>query len=112
MYETISQWLTLVLVNELFPVLLMLSLNLHSEDLVFRFGLSLSKMSQIIHKWVDIMYARLNVFIRWSEREVVSKTLPEAFEKQYPKACSITDCSDDFTKLQVLIKAQLHYISF
>ena len=96
----------LTLMNEFFLVLLKLRLNLHSEDLAFRFGVSLSSVSRIIHKWLDIMYARLNVFIRWPEREVIRKTLPEAFKKHYPKARCIIDCSEIFIERPTSFKAQ------
>ena len=93
----------LTLINEFFLVLLKLRLNLHSED---RFGVSLSSVSRIIHKWLDVMYTRLNVFIRWPEREVVCKTLPEAFKKHYPKARCITDCSEIFIECPTSFKAR------
>ena len=82
--------------NELFLLLLKLRLNLHSEDLAHRFGVSLSSVSQIIHKWLDVMYSRLSFFISWPERAVVQKTLPEAFKKHYPNARCIIDCSEIF----------------
>ena len=93
--------------NELFLVLLKLRLNLHSEDLAYRFGVSLSSVSQIIHRWLDIVYARLNVFIRWPDREVVHvhKTLPATFKKHYPKARCIIDCSEIFIEHPTSFKA-------
>ena len=95
----------LTLINELFLVLL-LRLNLHSDDLAFRFGVSLSSVSRIIHKLLDVMYTRLNVSIRWPEREVVRKTLPEAFKKHYPKVRCIIDCSEIFIEYPTSFKAQ------
>jgi hypothetical protein len=96
----------LTVMDELFLVLLKLRLNLHSEDLAFRFRVSLSSVSRIIHKWLDIMYARLNIFLRWPEREVVRKTLPEGFKKHYPNARCITDCSEIFIEHPTSFKAR------
>lgn len=96
----------LTLMDELFLVLLKLRLNLHSEDLAYRFGVSLSSVSRIFHVWMDVMYARLKLFIRWPERDVVQKTLPEAFKKHYPKTRCIIDCSEIFIERPTSFKAR------
>ena len=53
-----------------------LRLNLLTEDLAHRFEVSISTVSRIFHKWLDVMYVRLSKCIRWPAKEIVHKTLP------------------------------------
>ena len=53
------------------------AINLHAERLAYRFGVSPSSMSRIIHKWLDVMYSGLKIFISLLERAVVEKLFPK-----------------------------------
>ena len=51
----------LSLVDGFLMVLMQLRLGLLNEDLGYRFGVSNSTVSRILHKWLDSMYCRLKV---------------------------------------------------
>ena len=38
-----------------------------------RFSISISTVSRIFHKWLDVMYTRVVKYIRWPDRETLSK---------------------------------------
>ena len=96
----------LSLMDELLLVLMKLSLNVQTEDLAYRFGVSPSTVSRTFHKWLDVMYARLGECIRWPDKETVHKTLPVAFQKHYPQARCIIDCSEVFIERPTSFKAR------
>ena len=74
-------------------ILPVLRLNLQTEDLAYRFGVSPPTVSRIVHKWLDVMYVRLGECIRWPDKKTVHKTFPVAFQKHYPHArCIIIFC--------------------
>ncbi|XP_065186908.1 peroxynitrite isomerase THAP4-like [Sycon ciliatum] len=49
-------------------VLMKLRLNLHDQDLAHRFGISQSTVSKYFHKWIHVLYGRLQPLIIWPER--------------------------------------------
>ena len=48
--------------DEFFLTLVKMRLNLMHEDLACRFQISLSSVSRIFHKWIDIMHKHLKFF--------------------------------------------------
>jgi len=100
----------LSLMDELLLVLMKLRLNIQTEDLAYRFGVSPSTVSRTFHKWLDVMYARLGECIRWPDKETVHKTLPVAFQKHYPQARCIIDCSEVFIERPTSLKQELRRI--
>ena len=103
----------LTLMDEFLMVLMKLRLSLLNEDLSYRFGVSVSTVSRIFHKWLEVMYIRLKSCIRWPDKETVRKTLPTAFKKHYSKVRCIIDCSEIFierpTSLQARAKTFSNY---
>ena len=67
--------------EEFLLVLIKLRLNLQNKDLGYRFKVSKSSVSQIIHKWLNILYHALRFLIRWPSREELRATLPESFQE-------------------------------
>lgn len=59
--------------------LVKLKLNLQNLDLAFRFGVSESAVSRIFHKWLHVAYCRLKSQIVWPGRDVLQRTMPQAF---------------------------------
>ena len=73
----------ITLMDEFLMVLMKLRLSLLNEDLSYRFGVSVSTVSRIFHKWLEVMYIRLKPCIRWPDKETVQNTLPTAFTQKY-----------------------------
>ena len=51
--------------DEFLLVMIKLRLNLQNKDLGYRFKVSKSSVSQISHKWLNILYYALRFLIRW-----------------------------------------------
>ena len=82
--------------NEFLLTIIKLRLNLRNADLGFRFGIAESTVSNIIHKWLNILYASLKFSICWPTREEVQATLPECFRPKFQNAIVIIDCMEVF----------------
>ena len=54
---------------EFIITLMKLKLNCPFQDLAYRFWISISTVSRIFDKWIDIMSTRLQFLIVWPERE-------------------------------------------
>ena len=63
----------LYLMDEFLMVLMKLRLGLLNEDLGYRFGVLNSTIPRIFHKWLEGMYCRLKLCIRWPDKETVRK---------------------------------------
>jgi len=106
LYPFVNRPTKLSLMDEFLLVMMKLRLNLLTEDLAHRFSVSISTVSRIFHKWLDVMYTRLAKCIRWPDRETVRKTLPVAFQKHFPQARCIIDCSEIFIERPTSFKAR------
>ena len=82
--------------DEFLLTMVKLRLNLRNADLGFRFGVAESTVSNIIHKWLNLLYVALKFLIRWPTREEVRATLPECFRSKFAKAVVIIDCTEIF----------------
>ena len=82
--------------DEFLLTIVKLRLNLRNADLAFRFGIAESTVSNIIHKWLNILYVSLNFLIRWPTREEIRATLPECFRPKFKDAVVIIDCTEVF----------------
>ena len=82
--------------EEFLLVLIKLRLNLQNKDLGYRFKVSKSSASQIIHKWLNILYHALRFLIRWPSREELRATLPECFREKFSNTVVIIDCTEIF----------------
>ena len=95
----------LTLMDEFLMVIMKLRLSLLNEDLSYKFGVSVSAVSRIFHKWLEVVYIRLKPCIRWPDKETVQKTLPTAFKK-YSEVCCIIDCSEIFIERPTSLQAR------
>ena len=86
----------LSLEDEFFIALLRLKLGLLLEDIALRFDVSLSVVSRVFQKWLDLMYVRLSFMIAWPERDVCKRNMPVAFKETYPNCRCIIDCTEIF----------------
>ncbi|XP_065191536.1 uncharacterized protein LOC135822650 [Sycon ciliatum] len=77
-------------------VLMKLRLNLHDQDLAHRFGISQSTVSKYFHKWIHVLYDRLQPLIIWPERSELYRTMPLEFRGQFGKCICIIDCFEVF----------------
>jgi len=55
-----------------------------------------SLVSRYFHKWFDILYHKLSVFVSWPEHEQLLKTMPADFRKHFGKCAIIIDCFEIF----------------
>ena len=92
--------------DQLFLVLVKLRLDLHFQDMAYRFGVSLGTVTNIFHEWLEIMSMRLKLLIMWSSREIVSVNMPQVFKDLYPRARCIIDCSEVFTERPTSFQAR------
>ena len=51
--------------HEFIVVLVKLQLNLLFQDLAYRWGVSVSTITRIYHKWINVMYQRMAFLIKW-----------------------------------------------
>ena len=82
--------------QEFLLTLMKMCLNLHDQDLAYRFGVSQSTVSRCFRKWIDIMYIRLKPTIHWPSREEVSKTMPFDFRREVNRCICIIDWFEVF----------------
>lgn len=77
--------------------LMKIKLNCPFQDLAYRFGISVSTVSRIFDKWIDIMSTRLQFLILWPQREELIKTMPLVFKQNFGnKVAVIIDCFEVF----------------
>ena len=88
----------LQLEQEFLLTLIKLILALLTEDLSFRFQISTSTTSSIFVTWVKLMSIELSVLIIWPSRNQIRKSLPNCFQKLYPKVRCIINCFERFTE--------------
>ena len=82
--------------TEYLLTLVKLRLNLRNAHLGYHFGISESIVTQVLHKWLNILYTTLKFLIRWPSREEVRATLPECFHESFPSAVVIIGCTEIF----------------
>ena len=82
--------------DQFLMVLMKFRLAVPNQDLAYRFGISTGRVSQLFHKWIDVMARELEQLIRWPHRETKRENLPDCFKATYPKTTCIIDCSKIF----------------
>ena len=70
--------------DQFFLVLVKLRLDLHFQDMAYRFAVSLGTITNIFHEWLEIMSMRLKFLIMWPSREILSENMPQVFKDLYP----------------------------
>ena len=78
-------------------VLLKLRLDVPSQDLAYRFGISAATISRIFSSCISVMDTRLSPLIYWPERAEIWSTMPECFQYSFGKRITvIIDCFEIF----------------
>ena len=87
-------------------VLMKLRLAVPGKDLGYRFGVSPTRVSQIFHEWINTMSRELKQLIKWPDRELIRKTLPDYFKSKYPRATCIINCLEIFIERATSLSAR------
>ncbi len=82
--------------DQLLLFFMKLRLALPHQDLAYRFGIHMTKVTRVFHCLLDITSRELNRLIHWPDRGIIRRTLPECFKKQYCRTTCIIDCSEVF----------------
>ena len=82
--------------DEFLLVLMKLSRALTNQDLAYRFGTHVTKVTKVFHRWIDLMAVTLKPLIAWPDKGMVLSTLPASFKPHYCHATCIIDCSEVF----------------
>ena len=77
-------------------VLMKLKLAVQNQDLAYRFGIHLTKVSKVFHLWIDVMFRVMSHLISWPDRDLIRQNLPECFKGKYKHTTCIIDCSEVF----------------
>ena len=83
--------------QEFVKVLIKLRLNVHLQDLAYRFVVPVTTVSRIFSFWMVVMDDRLKFMISWPEREQLWKTMPMCFQYAFGKKVTVViDCFEVF----------------
>ena len=114
LFNTISPYLStgaISGINQFLLTLMRLRLNLGTEDLACRFGVSNSTTSRVFRQVIDIIHARLvPVLLFWPEREVLQQTMPMCFRNSFRKCTSIIDCFEILFRGLLISKLEHRHI--
>ena len=86
----------LSLEDHVLVVLMKLKLALLNKDLVVRFDISTSRMSNIFRSSVPLIAAHMTNLIMWPDHGTISRHLPRSFKKNFKDCVCIIDCSKKF----------------
>ena len=93
-------------------VLLKLRLDVPSQDLAYRFGISAATISRIFSSCISVMDTRLSPLIHWPERAELWSTMPECFQYSFGKRITvIIDCFEIFIEKPSNLLAQAQTFS-
>jgi hypothetical protein len=82
--------------QQLMLTLMRLRLGSSGIELGYKFGVHPSTVSRIFSDVIEMLYVKLSFLIVWPEREVLRKTLPMQFRRNYPNCVAIIDCFEIF----------------
>ncbi|XP_069108752.1 uncharacterized protein [Argopecten irradians] len=77
-------------------ILMKLRLNLHHQDLAYRFNVSKTTISDIINQGLPKLAGKLAFLIQWPDKDSLISNMPSVFKESYPKCVSIIDCFEVF----------------
>nr|XP_050032323.1 uncharacterized protein LOC126528488 [Dermacentor andersoni] len=83
--------------QQLILVLMRRRLGLLTEDLAFRFGISVTSVSRIFHSWLDVLAENFKNLLIWPYRRTLQSRCPEAFrDAAFKNVRGIIDCTEIF----------------
>jgi len=68
------------------------------QDIAYRFNISQSTVSRIIHTWINFLFLQFKEIPLWPKKEVVMEYMPQAFKEQYPSTRVIIDATEIFVE--------------
>ena len=83
--------------NQLLLTLMKVRLDLHVEDLSFRFGLNVSAVSRIISTWIPFLGLELQPLLYWPTVEETLNYNSSCFVGNLKKVEGIIDCTEQHT---------------
>ena len=92
--------------DQLLLLLIKLRLALPHQDLAYRFGIHVTKVTKVFHCLLDITSRELNCLIHWPDRGMIRRSLPECFKQQYCRTTCIIDCSEVYIERQTSLLAR------
>ncbi|XP_069125298.1 uncharacterized protein [Argopecten irradians] len=87
---------SLELIDQFFVVLTRLRLGLFTQDVADRAGISIGTFSKYFTTWICLLHEELKLLNPFPSREIVNRTMPEAFKIKYPSVRVIIDCTEIF----------------
>ncbi|XP_068671617.1 uncharacterized protein [Montipora foliosa] len=80
--------------DEFLMVMCTLRQGFHEDHVAHLFNVSTSTVSRIFITWINFMYFKCGHIYIWPSREVVDRTMPEAFKRKYKPTRIIIDCTE------------------
>ena len=87
------------LLDEFLLVLMKLRLGVPHKDLASRFKKRENAVSEIFHKWIDVLSVELKCLISWPDDEKLHQCMPKCFQKHYSNVTCIIDCFEIFVQM-------------
>ena len=84
----------LTLEDELVVTLMKLRLNSPFQDFAYRWGISISTVTRIFNKWIDVMNKKMKFLIMWPFKDILRQNMPQVFKDTFPDTVCIIDCSE------------------
>lgn len=92
--------------QQLLLVLMKLCLGLLTNDLAYRFGISVGSVSAIFHSWLDVLAQNFKFIIWPSRRALRSHRLPAFEDTLFDGLSGITDCTEIFIQRPTAMEAR------
>lgn len=81
-------------VDEFFMAICRLRQGFHEDHLAHLFNVSTPTVSRTFITWINFMYFKCGQINIWPSRDVIDRTMPEAFKKKYSSTRVIIDCTE------------------
>ena len=81
-------------VDKFFIVMCRLRQGFHEDHLAHLFNVSTPTVSRIVITWINFMYFKFGHINIWPSREVIDRTMPEAFKNKYGSTPVIIYCTE------------------
>ncbi|XP_063422855.1 uncharacterized protein LOC134707203 isoform X2 [Mytilus trossulus] len=75
-------------------VLMKLRLNSPHTDISFRFGVSLSLVTNLIDSVIPQLAHKLKWLIHWPNKDDILRSRPDCFKEAFPRCVSVIDCTE------------------